>query len=146
MWRYLPVSKVNSDKKTASDKNTAPPQEYDGCGWCTEHRKALETQNVLTSSKFIDGCSSLLFVGREREDRQVCRTGGKGPYDRQSVTYEIKCTECHNVYVGETSRSADTRGKEQEKSLSKKEERNIVRRKITRNCRLIPNECYRSLL
>ena len=28
------------------------------CSWCTEHRKALETQNVLTSSKFIDGCTS----------------------------------------------------------------------------------------
>lgn len=28
------------------------------CEWCTEHRQALETQNVLTSTKFIDGCTS----------------------------------------------------------------------------------------
>ena len=54
----------------------------------------------------------------EREDCLVCRTDGKGPCDRQSVTYEIKCTECNNIYVGETSRSAYTRGKECEKSLS----------------------------
>jgi len=77
MWRNLPVSKVNSDK------NTAPSREYKKtrtrkftpkwqlggpwlrndekdttCGWCTEHRKALKKQNVLTSSKFIDGCTS----------------------------------------------------------------------------------------
>ena len=38
----------------------------------------------------------------EREDCLVCRTGGKGPYDRQSVTYEVKCTECNNIYVGTT--------------------------------------------
>jgi len=28
------------------------------CEWCTEHRQALQTQNVLTSTKFIDGCTS----------------------------------------------------------------------------------------
>ena len=54
----------------------------------------------------------------EREDCLVCRRDEKGPCDRQSVTYEIKCTECNNIYVGETSRSAYTRGKECKKSLS----------------------------
>jgi len=88
MWRNLPVSKVNSDKNPASDKNTAPPLKYEKtrtrkltpkwqvgrpwlqndkkgmtCGWCTEHRKALEMQNVLALSKFIDGYTSLLFMG-----------------------------------------------------------------------------------
>ena len=28
------------------------------CEWCTEHRQALETQNILTSTKFIDGCTN----------------------------------------------------------------------------------------
>ena len=37
-----------------------------------------------------------------------------------------KCTECNNIYVGETSRSAYTRGKEHEKSLSNKEERSAL--------------------
>ena len=58
----------------------------------------------------------------EREDCLLCRTGGKGQCDRQSITHEIKSTEGNDVYVGETSRSAYTRGKEHEKSLSNKEE------------------------
>ena len=62
----------------------------------------------------------------EREDCPVCTTGGKGPCNRESVTYEIKCTGCNNVYVGETSRSAYTRGKEHSKSLSNKEERSAL--------------------
>ena len=55
----------------------------------------------------------------EREDCPVCRTEGKGPCSRESVTYEIKC---NSVYVGETSRSTYTRGKEHSKSLGNKEE------------------------
>ena len=27
----------------------------------------------------------------------VCRENGKGPCDRQSVTYDIKCTECNDM-------------------------------------------------
>lgn len=64
----------------------------------------------------------------EREDCLVCRTDRKGLCDRESVTYEVKCTKCNNVYVGETSRRAytrRTRRKEHTKSLSNKEERNI---------------------
>ena len=62
----------------------------------------------------------------EREDCPVCRTEGRGPCSRESVTYEIKCAGCNNVYVGETSRSAYTRGKEHSKSLSNKEERSAL--------------------
>ena len=42
------------------------------------------------------------------------------------MTYEIKCTGCNNVYVGETSRSAYTRGKEHSKWLINKEERSAL--------------------
>ena len=31
----------------------------------------------------------------EREDCPVCRTDGNGPCNRESVTHEIKCTECN---------------------------------------------------
>ncbi|PFX15321.1 Transposon Ty3-G Gag-Pol polyprotein [Stylophora pistillata] len=61
-----------------------------------------------------------------REDCPVCSTGGKGPCDRESVTYEIKCIQCNSVYVGETARSAYTRGKEHTKSLNNKEERSAL--------------------
>ena len=59
----------------------------------------------------------------EREDCPVCRADEKGPCNRESVAYEIKCTECNNVYDGERSRSAYTGGKEHSKSLGNKEER-----------------------
>ena len=61
-----------------------------------------------------------------REDRPVCRMEGKGPCNRESVTYEIKSIGCNNVYVGEMSRSAYTRGKEHSKSLGNKEERSAL--------------------
>ena len=56
----------------------------------------------------------------------MCRTDGKGPCNRESVTYEIKCTGCNNVNVGEKLRSAYTRGKEHSKSLGNKEERSAL--------------------
>ena len=56
----------------------------------------------------------------------MCREDGKGPCDRQSVTYNIKFAECNDIYIGETSRSAYTRGKEHIKSLPKKEERSAL--------------------
>ena len=62
----------------------------------------------------------------EREDCPVCSTGGKGPCDGEGVTYEIKCVQCNSVYVGETARSAYTRGKEHVKSLNNKEERSAL--------------------
>ena len=71
----------------------------------------------------------------EREDCLVCRTGGKGPCDRQSVTFQVKYTECNNIYVGETSRSAYTSGRNTRSHLAiGKSDRpcgNIVRRNIT---------------
>ena len=48
----------------------------------------------------------------ERDCCFVCRTGGRGPCDSCGVTYEIKCQTCGQKYVGETARSAFTRGKE----------------------------------
>ena len=53
----------------------------------------------------------------------MCREDGKRTCERQSVTYDIKCAECNDIYIGETSRSMYTRGKEHMKLLAKKEER-----------------------
>lgn len=46
----------------------------------------------------------------------------KEPCDRYGVTHEIKSPECDDVYIGETSRAAYTRGTEQLRSLDNKEE------------------------
>ena len=56
----------------------------------------------------------------------MCREDGKGLCVRRSVTYDIKCAECNDIYIRETSRSIYTRGKEQMKSLAKKEERSAL--------------------
>ena len=69
----------------------------------------------------------------EREDCPVCKEDGKGPCDRQSVTYDINCAECKDIYIGETSRSAYTRGKEHMTSLAKKEERSPSGSTVKRN-------------
>ena len=41
----------------------------------------------------------------ERGDWPVCREDEKGPCDRQCVTYDIKCTECNDIYSGAPSRA-----------------------------------------
>ena len=56
----------------------------------------------------------------------MCREDRKGPCDRQSETNNIKCAECNDIYIGETSRSAYTRGKEHMKLLAKKKERSAL--------------------
>ena len=59
----------------------------------------------------------------ERGDCPVYRKYGKGPCDRQSVTYDIEFAECKDIYVEETLRSAYNKGKKHMKSLAKKEEK-----------------------
>ena len=50
--------------------------------------------------------------GCDKSNCMVCRTEGKGMCNRQGVTYEIRCNTCGDEYVGETARSAYTRGVE----------------------------------
>jgi len=60
----------------------------------------------------------------EGEDCVVCRTNRRSPCDRQSVTYEINCTKCDNVFVGETSGSTYTK-KKKRKVFRQKEEQTV---------------------
>ena len=61
-------------------------------------------------------------LGCEDKERcMVCGTGGKGACRRENVTYEIKCKECDNVYIGETARNAYTRGLEHITNIKKKD-------------------------
>ena len=56
----------------------------------------------------------------------VCSSGGKGPCRGTGVTYELECQLCHHKYIGETSRSAYTRGKEHLRALQQKEENSVM--------------------
>ena len=58
----------------------------------------------------------------QRTDCMVCRNEGKGDCTVSGVMYEIACKECKYKYVGETARSAYSRGKEHQKSIERREE------------------------
>ena len=58
-------------------------------------KKLLQRSDTFKSRKCVRG------------DCPVCREDGL--CDRQSVTYDIKCAECNDNYIGEASRSAYTR-------------------------------------
>ena len=56
----------------------------------------------------------------------ICSTGGKGSCRSTGVTYELVCQICRHKYIGETSRSAYTRGKEHLKALEQREEGSVL--------------------
>ena len=56
----------------------------------------------------------------------VCQSDRKGPCNRQGVTYNIECQGCKNTYVGETARSAYTRGKEHMESMERRDEKSAL--------------------
>ena len=61
---------------------------------------------------------------KEKEKCMVCRNDeGTGQCRVTGVTYEIKCSMCDHVYVGETGRNAYSRGLEHQEGLNKKDEK-----------------------
>ena len=59
----------------------------------------------------------------------VCSEGGDGKRCRvEGVTYEIRCSECECVYVGETGRNVYTRGTEHSDQLTKKNKNSVLHR------------------
>ena len=56
----------------------------------------------------------------------VCSTGGNGPCRSTGVTYELVCQLCRQKYIGETSRSAFTRGKEHLRALEQREQSSVM--------------------
>ena len=55
----------------------------------------------------------------------VC-TGGRGQCKRENITYEIRCSECKCIYVGETSRTAHYRGRQHRDALDRKDPKSIL--------------------
>ena len=74
----------------------------------------------------------------ERECCFVCRTGGRGPRDSFGVTSEIKCQTCEQKYVGETARSAFTRGKEHLDGMDRDVSQSVLRRHA--------NDCHNGVI
>ena len=62
-----------------------------------------------------------------KEDCMVCSEGGNGKRCRvEGVTYEIECSQCECVYIGETARNAYTRGLEHSNLLSNKSKHSVL--------------------
>ena len=59
------------------------------------------------------------------EDCMVCK-GGKGKCRREGVTYEIHCSECNSLYVGETSRTGRYRGRQHTIALEKRDPSSVL--------------------
>ena len=56
----------------------------------------------------------------------ICSTGGKGSCRSTGVTYELVCQICRHKYIGETSLSAYTRGKEHLTAREQQEEGSVL--------------------
>ena len=56
----------------------------------------------------------------------VCKNGESGSGRTDGVTYEVKCKRCDCVYIGETSRSAYTRGKEHTNDVNNRRENSAL--------------------
>ena len=56
----------------------------------------------------------------------VCSTGGKGPCRSIGVTYELVFQLCRQKYIGETSRSEYTHGKEHLRALEHREQSSVM--------------------
>ena len=56
----------------------------------------------------------------------VCTTVGRGPCRNTGISFELVCQVCHHQYIGETSRSAYTRGKEHLRALEQREETSVM--------------------
>ena len=59
------------------------------------------------------------------EDCMVCR-GGRGNCRREGVTYEIRCSGCNCVYVGETARTGHYRGLQHTTALAKRDHDSVL--------------------
>ena len=66
-----------------------------------------------------------------RESCFVCTTEGKGSCDKNGINYAVTCTSCENVYHGETSKNAFTRGKQHLDEYRNKASKSV----LWRHCR-----------
>ena len=126
--------KVNWYKKNGSESVIFVPatpelqlqKEYQRDVWSQRFNVRVVEKAGESLKKMLQRSNPLKERQCRRMDCLVCTTGGKGPCDRQGVTYEIVCNECDSVYIGESSRSAYTRGAEHMKVFSKKDERSAL--------------------
>ena len=50
----------------------------------------------------------------------------KTPWQRPGVVYHIPCGDCHQIYIGGTARTGETRIKEHKRAIAKADEKNGI--------------------
>ena len=83
-------------------------------------------QSGITLKRMLQRSDPFLEKNCRNINCLVCSTGGKGSCCSTCVTYELVCQVCHHKYIGETSRSAYTRGKEHLRALEQWEEGSVM--------------------
>ena len=87
-------------------------------------KKRLQRSNPFGSQ----GCgkSDCLVCGNNNTNERK-----KGMCRRENITYEIECSKCNEIYIGESARNAYARGKEHLSELIKKNPSSVLYRHLT---------------
>ncbi|CAH3180159.1 unnamed protein product, partial [Porites lobata] len=150
-FRYEIVqSALHAYKKIQELDQTGVKPMYRPKEWSqNERRKEKEEKRRSWYRK--GNYSSVIFVPATPEsslkrslDEDVKKSGlririvEKGACDSFGVTYEIKCQICEQKYVGETARSAFTRGKEHLDGMDRDVSQSVLRRHA--------NDCHNGVI
>ena len=88
-------------------------------------RRGTILKNILQKSR------PLGEIKCEKQDEcMVCKHKSKGDCRKENVTYEISCSKCEKVYIGETSKNAFTRGKQHTRQLQTKDKQSVLYRHL----------------
>ena len=116
--------------------------------------KVIEKRGQTLKDKLVRTNKTKEKECKDKENCLVCMKGGNGKCRQENVTYKIECEECKDVYIGETSRNAYTRGREHLSQMQRKDKNSILHRhqeqkhkdKETPSFRMTVTGSYRSAL
>ena len=90
--------------------------------------KVIERRGQTLKSKLVRTSNTKGKKCRKSEGCMMCGEEGNGKCRQDNITYQIKCSQCKDIYIGESSRNAYTRGKEHLYQMEKKDKDSIMLR------------------
>ena len=90
--------------------------------------KVVEKRGQTLKSKLVKTSKTDGKKCNESENCMLCREKGTGKCRTNNITYTLTCKQCKDIYIGETSRNAFTRGKEHETQMNRKDKNSIILR------------------
>ena len=90
--------------------------------------KVVERRGQTLKSKLVKTSKADGKKCNEREKCMLCREKGTGKCRTNNITYSLECKQCKDIYIGETSRNAYTRGKEHESQMDRKDKNSVMLR------------------